>query len=30
VHHPGDHRPPDDWRDRFDDAMTWVAVKADS
>ena len=30
VHHPGDHRPPDDWRDRFDDAMTWVTVKADS
>lgn len=30
VHHPGDHRPPDDWLDRVDDAMTWVAVKADS
>jgi predicted esterase len=30
VHHPGDHRPPDDWRDRCDDAMTWIAVKASS
>jgi predicted esterase len=28
--HPGDHRPPDDWRARFDDAMTWMLVKASS
>jgi predicted esterase len=28
-HHPGDHQPPVDWRDHFDDAMTWMTVKAD-
>lgn len=28
--HAGDHRPPIDWRERFDDAMTWITVKADS
>ena len=30
VHHAGDHRPPEDWRARFDDAMTWMSVKASS
>ena len=28
--HSGDHRPPADWRDHFDDAMTWMAIKVDS
>jgi predicted esterase len=30
VHHPGAHQPPSDWRERVDDAMTWMTVKADS